>query len=161
MIARPSEDPWAFSPPEERPLTSSGSIIIHVSVEFERYWAEGARAFVVKGSALEESQHPEVKALYERIQERMENGKRIVLFRREALQRVKKAGFDILSDYGLGQGIGLSPKEPPMIAREDRSVLKAGMCLSLFLGVRNKEMGATAMGETIYLSRTGPEVLTR
>ena len=161
MIARPSEDNWAFSPPEERPLPSRGSVIIYVSVEFERYWAEGARAFMIKECSLRESQRQEVKALYERIREGVEDGKKISLFRRESLQKIKKAGFDILPDYGLGQGIGLSPKEPPMIAKEDRSILKAGMCLSLLLGVRNKAMGPTLLGETICLSRIGPEVLTR
>jgi Xaa-Pro aminopeptidase len=161
MIARPSENKWVFGPPEKRSLPQEGKVLIYLSVEFERYWAEGARTFMVKESSLEESQNHEVKALYDRIRDGMENEKKVAQFHRRSLQMIKKAGFDTLPDYGLGQGIGLSPKEPPVIAGEDRSMLKTGMCLSLFLGVRNRAAGPTVLGETICLSRTGPEVLTR
>jgi Xaa-Pro aminopeptidase len=161
MLARPSEEKWTFGPPEKRPLPPGGKVLIYMSVEFERYWAEGARTFMVKESSLEETQHHEVKALYDSIRGEMENGKKVSQFHRKSVQMIKKAGFDTLPDYGLGQGIGLSPKEAPVIAGEDRSILKTGMCLSLFLGVRNRAAGPTVLGETICLSRTGPEVLTR
>lgn len=35
-----------------------------------------------------------------------------------------------------------------------------GMCLTLRLGIKDKEKGALFIGNTIYLSKKGPEVLT-
>ncbi len=161
MIARSSGEKLVFRPPEEKPLPSNGEVIISLSVEFERYWAEAVRTFIVKGASLEEFRHQEAKDLYENIRKGMEKGKKISQFHRETLGLIKKGGFDTLSDYGLGQGIGLSPMEPPVLSKEDRTILKTGMCFSLRLGVRNKSMGPIMMGETICLSRTGPEALTR
>jgi Xaa-Pro aminopeptidase len=74
---------------------------------------------------------------------------------------IARAGFEEISGYGMGQGMGLSLKELPLIAKEDRTLLADGMCLSLRLGVRDKETGAAMTGETICLSKAGPVVLTR
>ena len=77
------------------------------------------------------------------------------------MSKVAKANVEHIPDYGLGQGIGLSPKELPVIAKGDRTVLDEGMCFSLRLGIRGKELGTIMTGNTIYLSKRGAEVLTR
>jgi Xaa-Pro aminopeptidase len=77
------------------------------------------------------------------------------------MAKIAKAKFKEIAGYGMGQGIGLGLKELPLIAREDRTLLADGMCLSLRLGVRDKEPGAAMTGETICLSKGGPVVLTR
>jgi Xaa-Pro aminopeptidase len=161
MILKPFEKDGAFRPPEERPISSGDRIIIYVAVEFERYWAEAVRTFVLKESAFAEIQPETVKALYETILQGMKIGKRVSQFYREAVAKMAKAKFEEISGYGMGQGIGLSLKELPLISKEDRSILVDGMCLSLRLGIRAKELGAAMIGDTIYLSSKGPEVLTR
>ncbi|MDI7258654.1 MAG: M24 family metallopeptidase [Thermodesulfobacteriota bacterium] len=160
MIAKPFEERWAFKPPEEKPLRSEDKVIIYLAVVFERYWAEAVRTFHLRDSSFVEIRPEEVKTLYETITEGMNAGKKVSQFYRETMAKIKKAKFDILPDYGLGQGIGLSPKELPMIAKEDRNILDQGMCLSLRLGVCDKEIGSVMVGHTIYLSRRGAEVLT-
>jgi Xaa-Pro aminopeptidase len=161
MIAKPLEERWAFKPLEEKHLRSGDKVIIYLAVEFERYWAEAARTFSVRGYSFIENQPEEVKTLYESIVEGMNTGKKVSQFYKETMAKIKKANFDFIPDYGLGQGIGLSPKEFPVIAKEDRNILNHGMCFSLRLGVRNKETGPIIIGNTIYLSKKGPEVLTR
>jgi Xaa-Pro aminopeptidase len=161
MIAKPLEERWAFKPPTENPLRSEEKVIIYLAVEFERYWAEAVRTFNVIDSSFVETQPESVKTLYEKIMEGIKSRKKVSQFYRETMAKIKKANFDTLHDYGLGQGIGLSLKEFPVTAKEDRNILDQGMCLSLRLGVCNKEMGPIMIGNTIHLSRKGPEVLTR
>ncbi len=161
MIAKPLEERWAFKPPKENPLRPEEKVIIYLAVAFERYWAEAARTFSVRDSSFVETQPEEVKVLYEAIVEGISTGKKTSQFYRETMAKIKKANFDFIPDYGLGQGIGLSPKEFPVIAKEGQSIFNQGICFSLRLGVRNKEMGSLMIGNTIYLSKKGAEVLTR
>jgi Xaa-Pro aminopeptidase len=160
MVAKPFEEKWAFKPPEEKPLRSEDRVIIYLAIEYERYWAEAARTFSVRDSSFVEIQPEGIKTLYETIMEGMNTGKKVSQFYKETMVKIKKGNFDFIPEYGLGQGIGLSPKESPVIAKEDRNILHQGMCFSLCLGVRNKEMGPLMIGNTIYLSRKGPEALT-
>jgi Xaa-Pro dipeptidase len=161
MIAKPSEENGAFRPPEERPIRSGDRMIIYLAVEFERYWAEAVRTSTLKESTFAEIQPDTVKTLYENILQGMKIGKRMSPFYRETRAKIAKVKFEEISGYGMGQGIGLGLKELPLIAKEDRNILADGMCLSLRLGIRDKELGAAMIGDTIYLSSKGPEVLTR
>ncbi len=161
MIAKPLEERWAFKPPEEKPLRSEDKVIIYLAIEFERYWAEAARTFSVRDSSFVEIQPEGIKTLYETIMEGMSTGKKISQFYKETMAKIKKGHFDFIPEYGLGQGIGLSPKEFPVIVKEDRNIFSQGMCFSLRLGIRDKETGPIMIGNTIYLSKKGPEVLTR
>ncbi len=161
MIAKPLEERWAFKPPEEKPLRSEDRVILYLAVEFERYWSEAVRTFSVRDSSFVEIQPEGVRTLYETVAEGMRTGKKVSQFYKETMAKIKKANFNPLPDDGLGQGIGLSLKEFPVIAKEDRSLLGRGVCFSLRLGVSNKETGPLMMGHTVHLSRKGPEVLTR
>ncbi|MFB3884808.1 MAG: M24 family metallopeptidase [Thermodesulfobacteriota bacterium] len=160
MIAKPLREKWAFRPPEESPLRSGDRILIYLALEFERYWAEAVRTFTLEGSSFVEMQPEGIKTLYEAIMGGMIPGKKVSRFYKESLIKIKKANEDAILDYGLGQGIGLSPKEFPVIEQKDRSALTPGMCFSLRLGVRKREIGPFMFGNTIYLSRKGPEILT-
>ena len=63
--------------------------------------------------------------------------------------------------YGLGRGIGLSLNEWPLIDPGAKEELKEGMCLTLRLAVKDGTGGAVMIGNTLSLSKTGVEVLTR
>jgi Xaa-Pro aminopeptidase len=161
MIAKPPEQRWAFKPPEEKPLRSGDKLIIYLAVEFERYWAEAVRTFGVRDSSFVDIQPEGIKTLYGTIMEGMKPGKRISQFYKETMAKMKKANFEFIPDYGLGNGIGLSPKEFPMFDGKNRNLLTQGMCFSLRLGIQNEEIGPIMIGNTIHLSKKGPEVLTR
>jgi len=161
MILKPSEKNGAFRPPEERPIGSGDRIIIYLAVAFERYWAEAARTFTFGDGSFRENLPDRVKTVYESILKGMKIGKRASQLYRDAMGKIARTGFEEISGYGMGQGIGLSLKELPLIAREDRTLLAERMCLSLRLGIRDKELGMAMTGETICLSKAGPVVLTR
>ena len=161
MIARPSEKRWSFKPPETIPILPDEGVMIYLSVEFERYWAEAVRTCAFRGSSFVETQSEDMKILYAGIIGGFTAGKKASQFCREAMEKIAVSKHEYISDYGLGQGVGLSPQEHPVLAEGDNSTLREGMVSSLRVGIYDKERGAVMNGETIYLSKKGCEILTR
>jgi len=161
LIGKPKEANWYLRPPEDAAVSEGDTVILHVAVEFERYWAEGMRTFLAKGSSLKEPDLAGAKALYARIMKGLTTGKRVSAFYREAMSGIRRSKVDCLTEYGLGHGIGLSLEEPPLLTGDDVTVLRGGMCLTLRLAAKDRELGAVMIGETVYVSNSGPEILTR
>ena len=161
MIAKPNEGNWAFRPAEEVLLSSGKTVIVYLAVEFERYWAEGVRTYTVKDSSLVPVQSEDVGSLYERLMNGIKPGKASAQFYREAMREIKKSKREFIPEYGLGEGIGLGLKEFPVFAAKKGAPLRDGICFSLRLLVRDKSLGAVMIGNTLLLTKKGPEVLTR
>jgi Xaa-Pro dipeptidase len=161
MIARPGEKSWSFRPPETRTILSDDRVMISLSVEFERYWAAAVRTYSFQGAAFTEVLPDDVRALSAGITAELQSGRTAAQFHQAALAKIAESGRKHLADYGLGEGIGLSPAEYPALARDDHSTLREGMTLSFRLGLYDPELRAIINGETIYLSRKGCEILTR
>ena len=160
MIAKPKAGTWAFRPSEETSLSPGETVIVYLAVEFERYWAEGARTYTVKDSSLVLVPSEEVGLLYERLIRGIKPGKDSAQFYREAMREIKKSKAEFIPDYGLGEGIGLGIKEFPVFAPKKGVPLKEGNCFSLRLLVKDKTLGAVMIGNTVLLTKKGPEVLT-
>ena len=160
LIAKPMEPDWAFRPSEEVPLLSGDRMILYVAVEFERYWAEAIRTFVVQDAAFFEVKPDAITGLYEQVMNRLMPGKAVSQFYKETAARIRKDKLDAIPRYGLGQGIGLSLEEFPLIAEREKEILAKGMCLTLRLAIKDAEAGSVMMGNTVSLSKNGPEVLT-
>jgi Xaa-Pro aminopeptidase len=161
LIAKPTEERWAFRPLEDVPLCDNHPIIIYLAVELERYWAEGIRTYLFKDNAFTQPAVESVNSLYNRIIGSVTPGKKVSQFYRDALDRIKANSMDVILEYGLGQGIGLSLQEPPFLTAEDPAQLQEGMCMTFRLALKNRELGAIMIGDTVHLSKGGPEVLTR
>jgi Xaa-Pro dipeptidase len=136
-------------------------VIFYVAVEFERYWAEGIRTYLFKDTAFIKPDTEPVNSLYNQIVGGMTPGKSTSQLYREILDKIKANSMDVILDYGLGQGIGLSIQEFPLFTDEDATPLQEGMCLTFRLAIKHGEMGTIMMGDTIYLSKNGPEILTQ
>lgn len=160
MIARPKESPWAFRPPERIDVLSDETIILNISVEYERYWAEAARTFIYKDYFLKESKAEELEILYNQIVKKMKPDRVISQFYEESIYEIKNKGFSYLNEYGIGQAIGLSPNEFPMIREGETTVFKEGMVFSLKVLVNDNELGARMIGNTICLTKKGGVILT-
>ena len=74
--------------------------------------------------------------------------------------QIRKSKLDSIPRYGLGEGIGLGLEEFPLIAEREKEMLAKGMCLTLRLAIKDPEAGAVMIGNTVYVSKNGPEVLT-
>jgi nucleosome binding factor SPN SPT16 subunit len=99
--------------------------------------------------------------LYDHILAKMIPGKALSLFYKEAVEEIQTSGMDFIPEYGLGQGIGLSLKDPPLISDSENRRFDNGMCFTLRLTSRDEKNGALMKGNTILLSENDPVVLTR
>jgi Xaa-Pro dipeptidase len=129
-------------------------------VEFERYWAEAIRTFKAEPARLVPARHEDFNKLCEQIMYMMKPGKTLSQFYREAADNLRKSGTGYMHEYGLGQGIGMSMHELPVIDEDDNTQLKEGMCLTLRLAMKDRKLGATMTGNTLCLTKDGPEILT-
>lgn len=161
LIAKSQEKNWTLRPLGDVPLSADDKVILYLAVEFERYWAEGMRTFVLERDSFTEPPVDIFNTLYSQIIQNMKLGERISQFYKETVAEIKATHVDAISDYGLGQGIGLSLQELPLLTEEETNPLREGMCLTLRLAVKDGGKGPMMIGNTIYLSKGGPEVLTQ
>ncbi|MFC2012413.1 M24 family metallopeptidase [Chloroflexota bacterium] len=159
LLAKPREDNWTLRPAEDGKITPEDAIIVYIAVEFERYWSEGVRTFVAKPDSLVTPQIDSTRTLYERIISGIRPGRSASEFYRGAVDELNKNSVHWIPDYGLGQGIGLGLQEPPVLSERDTTPFKEGMCLAVRLAIRDDDKGAVMIGDTVYLSANGPEVL--
>jgi Xaa-Pro aminopeptidase len=75
-------------------------------------------------------------------------------------EHAKQPGFELLADYGVGNGVGLSLNELPVVSVKGAQRLKEGMCLAVRLPVRDKTYGKVMFGSTIIVGKNGAEPVT-
>ena len=160
LLANSREDHWALRLPEDAPVAEGQTLIVYLAIAFERYWSEGIRTFVVQNSSLSEPELENAKALYKRITDEMKPGKAVSQFYQEAIKEIQKDDIEFISEYGLGEGIGLSLNELPALIQEDTNHLEEGMCLTLRLALKYKSLGGVMIGSTLLVTSAGAEPLT-
>jgi len=161
LIAKPKTGEWALRPPEDAQITRGDSLIIHLAASFERYWSEGIRTFVAESASLTQPKLEDARALYKRITQGIKSGKTASQCYKEAVDELQKSKVDYIPTYGLGQGVGLDLQEAPMLTGEDSTMLKEDMLLTLHLAIKDADLGAIMLGNTIYLAKDGAELLTK
>ena len=161
LIGRTSEKNWALRPAEDLPLTVGERVVIYLSVEYERYWAEGIRTFVVQPPRLVPVKSETGDKLVAQILGKLGSGKKTAQAYKAIVSELDKSGVKYSTQYGLGAGIGLSMQEMPVIASNDASTLKSGMCLTLRVAFQDQAVGDMMIGNTVFLSKEGPEILTK
>ncbi len=161
FFAKPQEKNWSLRPSEDLNISPGESIIIYLAVRFERYWAEGIRTFILNDEAAVFPQEVEnVKALYQEIINEIKTGKTVSQFYKETFDKMQKSNVEYISDYGLGDGIGIGLQEFPALTAEETVAFTDRISFSLRLAVKDSEAGAIMLGNTILLAEEGPTVLT-
>jgi len=160
LFGTPGKPPWAMRPAENSFPGTGSVLIVYLAVAYERYWSEGIRTFRVDEKALSSLDPAGPQGLYKRAIECLQPGKAVSQCCMEIRGCMKEAGADLIDDYGLGQGIGLSLNEPPFLREDATGPLAEGMCLSLRLGMKEGTSGESMMGDTFFVSKAGLEGLT-
>jgi Xaa-Pro aminopeptidase len=160
LIGKPAESGWAFRLTEDAPFASGERVILYAAVEFERYWAEAIRSFVVEGGGLVEVKPEPIVGLFEQIANGLAPDKPISEFYRETTGKIRKSKLEPILRYGLGQGIGLDLQELPLLADRQKEILKEGMSLALRVGANDPQAGSVMIGKTLIVAKGGPEILT-
>jgi len=160
MIAKPKENVWAFRPIEDLEIYPGETIILNLSIEFERYWAEASRTFILNDHLLSESRSDRFYSLYEKILKKLRPKKEISQFYKEMMFEIENEGLVPILDFGVGEAIGLSLKEAPFITEEETNSFKEGMTFSLRLLTRDEDLGARMLGNTVSINKNRTEILT-
>ena len=159
LYARPAEANWTLGAVEDIAFSSGETVIVYLAVEFERYWAETVRTFVVEPGVLREVRSDALDRVCEQVLAKMKPGKKVSEFYKEAAAEVDKNPDCCITEYGLGNGVGLWVDESPTLSEEDPGTLQAGMCLALRLTIKDKDKGSIMTGCTVHLTENGPEIL--
>jgi Xaa-Pro aminopeptidase len=158
LLARPRGAAWTLRPAVEAPITAGETVIVYVAASFERYWSESIRTFVAEKRSLAKTDDEKAHELYQRVAAAMQPGKSTAQFYKEAVRHIGRNAAG--TRHGLANGIGLSLKEFPVITGKETDQLAEGMCFALRIAVDDQKSGTVMVGNTIYLSEKGPEVLT-
>ena len=73
---------------------------------------------------------------------------------------IADAGFDKQFGHGLGHGIGLEIHEAPRLGKNQSTVLKPGMIVTVEPGIYLPGWGGVRIEDDILVTRTGHEVLS-
>jgi len=160
LLGRPKEAGWALRPDGDSVLTNGAAIIVYLATSFEQYWAEGARTFVVENGNFRETRNEKAIGLYQQIAAAVKPGKPAAEFYRDAIHEMTAKAGEYISDYGLGDGIGLSCGEAPFLDGRDATPFSQGMCFSLRMTIPDEETGAIMIGNTICVTEWGADILT-
>jgi Xaa-Pro aminopeptidase len=159
LVGRVIGENWCLGPAEKKRIDEGQTVSLYLAVEFERYWAEAARTFRVENDSLVPADQVFDEAFRESA-EAVKAGKTGSEVYSSIVQTLKTRGFEPLTEYGLGYGIGRSPEELPWIAEEDSSRLVEGMAIALHLIVKSKNAGVLMKGETFLVTCAAPVALT-
>jgi Xaa-Pro dipeptidase len=78
---------------------------------------------------------------------------------RQALDQIRKAGFERFLRHRTGHGIGLEGHESPWIAEGDKTVLREGMTFSCEPGVYDPDFGGFRHSDTVVVRKERGESL--
>lgn len=160
------KDVFAMAPPSERRIASGDMVTTELTPAVHGYFAQICRTMVVgEANAAQKRAH----AVY---REAMEAGIAAIRPGVTAAQ-VAKAENDVFRKYGLGDyvtskytrvrghGLGLFTDTKPHILENVDTVLEAGMAMIVHPNTYHPETGYMVLGDTIIVTPTGAEVLTR
>ena len=160
LFGRPGQNDWALHPAGDESLETGEGLIIYLALVYERYWSEAARTFRVETRALAVPDLQGPEALYGELAGCLRPGMAISGCWGEITAKMEESGRDFISDYGPGQGIGLSPREWPILDQEAPGTLENGICLTLRFCMRDETLGSIMMGNTMAVTEGGIAVLT-
>lgn len=166
IVGSGGKDVHAMAPPSERRIARGDLVTTELTPAIQGYFAQICRTMVIgKATPAQRQAH----AVY---REAMEAGIAAVRPGVTAAA-VAKAENDVFRKYGLGDyvtskytrvrghGLGLFTDTKPHILEDVDTVLEAGMAMVVHPNTYHPEIGYMVLGDSIVVTATGAEVLTR
>ncbi len=164
-----SGEPFMFPATSDRVMEDGDLVHMEINGRYEGYKIDICRATVV-GKPHEGAVHL-LETVNSMLAESIKHIKPGVLC--EDLEAVasdiaEKAGYRGKFAFGydgpgtyLGHGIGLGIDEPPVVAKGEKTYLKAGMVLTIEPGLYRTEFGGARIEDEVLVTETGYEVMTK
>jgi Xaa-Pro aminopeptidase len=130
----------SLRPPDDQVIAPGDAVMLHAACEVQRYWAEGARTFVLGRAA------PLQRALAERAGAAL-----------AAMRAVAVPGARACDLHALAQG-RLDPEEAPFIGLASEARIAEGATLALRVVAHGAGHGI-ALGQMVVAGRNGGEAL--
>lgn len=125
-------DGAGLRPPDERLLGPGDTVLLHVQVEIQRYWAQGSRTFVLgTPSDAQRELIERAQAGLAAMQSAVRGGAKAAAVAEAAKHALGDELFASAQTYGLGSGIGLDAHEPPAIAIDSTETIPDNGAVSL------------------------------
>ncbi len=138
-------------PPDERLLGADETVLLHVQVEIQRYWAQASQTFVLgTASEVQLALIERAQAALAAMQSALRGGVKAAAVAAAAKQALGDELFASAETYGLGSGIGLDAHEPPAIAIDSTETIPENGAVSLHVVLHAGGYGAVA-GNTILV----------
>ena len=167
-VAR-SGEPFLFPPVTQRKLEDGDLLHMEINGRCDGYMIDICRSTVVgKASKGGVDLLETVLAMLEQSIAAIKPG--IMAEELEAIAEdvASKAGFANKFAFGyggagtyLGHGIGLGVDEPPAICRGEKTLLQAGMVLTIEPGLYRTSVGGARIEDEVLVTDTGAEVITK
>jgi Xaa-Pro aminopeptidase len=161
IVASGERSAWAHARPTSRPIGKNELVVLDQGAILAGYCSDLTRSiFVGKASR-------KVKSLYAAVLEAQEAGKRSIRpgvtsgsVDRATRNALKKAKLDRYFTHSTGHGLGLEVHEAPRLGRGERTILEAGMVLTVEPGVYLEGFGGIRIEDDVVVTAKGAVDLT-
>lgn len=148
--------------PTEKIIESGDLVVIDYGCMISGYCSDETVTCVVGSPDAEQKKiHQAVKDAHDRAIEAIKPGVRGNELDRVARETISKAGYGKYFLHSLGHGVGLEVHEAPYLAPKSVSVIDSGMVFTIEPGIYIEGFGGVRLESLVYLSSTGPEILSR
>ena len=148
--------------PDETVIRNDRPVLIDMGVKLDDYCSDMTRSFCMAPPS------PFYREIYRIVSDASRNAIRAIRPGRVcadidaiARQQIAKAGYGKYFDHSLGHSLGLEVHETPNFAATCKTVLKAGMTLTVEPGIYLPGRFGIRIEDVILVTRNGCEVLTR
>jgi Xaa-Pro aminopeptidase len=147
--------------PTEKIIQSGDLVVIDYGCIVSGYCSDETITCVVGAPDPEQEKiHQVVKDAHDRAIEAIKPGIRGNEIDRVARESISKAGYGKYFLHSLGHGVGLEVHEAPYLGPKSTSVIEPGMVFTVEPGIYIEGFGGVRLESLVYLSSTGPEILS-
>ena len=147
--------------PTERRLASGDLLLIDMGALQDGYASDMTRmCFLGEPQATVRQMYDAVQEAQQAALDAARDGVPAAAVDRAARRVLRDRGLDRHFVHSTGHGLGLEIHEAPRLGKGERSVLRAGMAVTIEPGVYLQGFGGVRIEDTVVITPTGCEVLT-
>jgi Xaa-Pro aminopeptidase len=137
-------------------------LLLDFGAEVSGYCADVTRTFVVGRPVAEQREiYDVVRTANEHASERVRAGMSGRDADAIARDYIEQRGYGDLFGHSLGHGLGLEVHEAPRLAKTAEGALAEGAVVTIEPGIYRPGWGGVRIEDDVFLSPTGPQILTR